>query len=184
MTAPEQHEHATYRVDWVFMIGTMGDSEGRTWAKELVEEKRFATKARAEAYRDSHPDLELGQGGSWKTKNCYGQFAIVRQEVPIDILALPEVKALVEAASQLSHTVDSAFYTEGRVGYETVEQMREVHAKEREVAIQTYVGARDAEEALAMSHRSSRSVIRGAKARINDMLTDLNTALIAINNKV
>ena len=37
MTAPD-HEYVTYRVDWVFMIGTMGDSEGRTWAKELIEE--------------------------------------------------------------------------------------------------------------------------------------------------
>lgn len=101
-----------------------------------------------------------------------------------DALALPEVKALVEAASQLSRAVDSSFYPENRGGYETVEQMREVHAKEREVAIQTYVGARDAEEALAMSHRSALSVIRGAKARINDMLTDLNTTLTAINNKV
>ena len=102
-----------------------------------------------------------------------------------DALALPEVKALVDAASQLSRAVDSSFYPENRGGYETVEQMREVHAKEREVAIQTYVGARDAEEALAMSHRSALSVIRGgAKARINDMLTDLNTTLTAINNKV
>lgn len=101
-----------------------------------------------------------------------------------DALALPEVKALVEAASQLSRAVDSSFYPENRGGYETVEQMREVHAKEREVAIQTYVGARDAEEALAMSHRSALSVIRGAKARINDMLTDLDAALTAINNEV
>ena len=101
-----------------------------------------------------------------------------------DALALPEVKALVEAASRLSHTVDSSFYPEDRGGYETLEQMREIHAKEREGAVQTYVGARDAEEALAMSHRSSRSVIRGAKARINAMLTNLHTALIAINNKV
>ena len=102
-----------------------------------------------------------------------------------DVLAVPEIAALVEAASQLSRAVDSSFYPENRGGYETVEQMREVHAKEREVAIQTYVGARDAEEALAMSHRSALSVIRGgAKARINDMLTDLNTTLTAINNKV
>ncbi len=184
MNSPEQHEHATYRVDWVFMIGTIGDSEGRTWAKELVEEKRFATKAQAEAYRDVHPGLELSQWGSWKTKNSYGQFAIVRQEVPVDLLAVPEIAALVEAASRLSRTVDSAFYPEDRGGYETVEQMREVHAKELEAAVQTYVGARDADEALAMSHRSSRSVIRGAKARINAMLTDLHTALIAVNNKV
>jgi hypothetical protein len=74
-------EYRTYRVEWVFMIGTIGDSEGRTWAKELIEEKRFATKSEAEAYRDTHPDLELSNWGSWKTKNCYGQFAIVRQEV-------------------------------------------------------------------------------------------------------
>jgi hypothetical protein len=82
MTAPD-HEYVTYRVDWVFMIGTMGDSEGRTWAKELIEEKRFATKAQAEAYRDSHQDLKLSKWGSWETKNCYGLFAIVRQEVKV-----------------------------------------------------------------------------------------------------
>lgn len=80
-------KHTTYRVEWVFMIGTIGDSEGRTWAKDLIEEKRFATKAEAEAYRDTHPDLELGRWGHWGTVDCYGLFAIVRQEVPVDPMA-------------------------------------------------------------------------------------------------
>ena len=93
MTAPK-YEHITYRVEWVFKIGTIGDSEGRTWAKDLIERTPFPTLDAAQAYRDAHPDLELSQWGRWKTKNCHGQFAILREEVRADA---PELVALVEA---------------------------------------------------------------------------------------
>ena len=97
----EKFEFVTRRVEWVFMIGTIGDSEGKTWAKELIEEKRFPTHAAATAYRDHHPDLELSSWGAWKTKNCYGQFAIVKNEVVVPDPRDAVIARLVEAVGAL-----------------------------------------------------------------------------------
>jgi hypothetical protein len=72
------YEYELYCVVWEFRIGTIGDSDGRTWAKDLLVSERFPTKELAEAFRDNHPYLEKGRWG-WKTKNYYGKFAIVRK---------------------------------------------------------------------------------------------------------
>jgi hypothetical protein len=95
----DEYEHVTYRVEWVFKIGTIGDSEGRSWAKDLIEKKVFATQKQAEAYRDAHPDLELSQWGNWKTKHSYGLVDIVRREAPVSTIPPQPAPTLADAVA-------------------------------------------------------------------------------------
>ncbi len=46
--------------------------------------------------------------------------------------------------------------------------MRKRHAEERALAVKVYVGAKDDDEAVAMSHSSAFSAIRGARKRLED----------------
>jgi hypothetical protein len=103
MSDMPEWEHVIHRVEWVFMLGTMGDSEGRSWAQELIEERPFQTETQAKAYRDKHPDLELDRWGYWRAKSPYGMFRIQRREVRADApptleqaMQCPEVAALVD----------------------------------------------------------------------------------------
>lgn len=76
------YELRTYRVVYVFRMGYIGDSEGRTWAKELYAEAKFPTMELAELHRQHHPDAFLDPWGQWRTKYPYGQIGIfVEQEL-------------------------------------------------------------------------------------------------------
>ena len=77
MTLDENgYELRTYRVVYVFRMGWIGDSEGRTWAKELYAEARFPTMAQAEVYRQHHPDVFQDPWGGWRTKYDNGKVGI------------------------------------------------------------------------------------------------------------
>ena len=95
--APE-YEVRCYRVVWSVKIGTIGDSEGRSWAKDLISQADFPTEEAAERHRDHHPDLFKDHWGEWRTKNCYGQFGIFREERPIADTHRAEVEAAVKRA--------------------------------------------------------------------------------------
>ncbi len=75
---------------------------------------------------------------------------------------------LAEAVGVIQSQIGSVLYPEDRSGYETVEEMRKRHAEERALAVKVYVGAKDDDEAVAMSHSSALSVIRGARKRLED----------------
>ena len=80
------YEHVTYRVEWVFKLGWIGDSEGRTWAKDMKEETVFPTQAEAQAYRDTHTDMVFDTvWKEWKAKHCYGLWAIEKRLAQVDI---------------------------------------------------------------------------------------------------
>ena len=74
------YELRTYRVVYVFRMGWIGDSEGRTWAKELYAEARFPTMEKAELHRQHHPDAFLDPWGQWRTKYPYGQIGIFTEQ--------------------------------------------------------------------------------------------------------
>lgn len=70
------------RVEYVFELGWIGDSEGRTWAAELRESHVFPTMESAQAFRDTHPlvksfDPRLG----YRTTYDNGMQQIRYQEV-------------------------------------------------------------------------------------------------------
>lgn len=69
-----------YRVVYVLRIGTIGDSEGRTWSKELKSEAKFPTMEAALLHRDHHPDLFQAPWGAWRTKQDYGRVGIFKEE--------------------------------------------------------------------------------------------------------
>ena len=78
------YELRAYRVVWAFRIGTIGDSVGRTWSKDIISEAKFPTYTAAALHREHHPDMTLDQWGQWRTKNIYGLSGIFRVEEEID----------------------------------------------------------------------------------------------------
>lgn len=89
------------KVVYVFRMGWIGDSEGRTWAKELYSEAEFPTMEQAEFYREHHPDVFQDPWGQWRTKYNYGQIGIFTVEKELSSKDLSE---LVTYLSQ-KHTV-------------------------------------------------------------------------------
>ena len=87
---------------------------------------------------------------------------------------------LAEAVRVIRSQLGSVLYPEHRSGYETVEEMRKRHAEERALAVNTYVGAKDDDEAVAMSHSAAISVIRGARKRLEDRKKIALAALAAL----
>lgn len=81
---PEGYEIRTYRVKWYFRIGTWGDSEGRTWAKELICNYAFPTKEAAELHRQHHPDCFQDPWGGWRHRKSYHHVGIFRVEELIE----------------------------------------------------------------------------------------------------
>lgn len=79
----EGYQLITYRLVYVFRLGRIGDSEGRTWAKELKEETRFPSRQLAEKYRSTHPEVFQNEWGTWRTKYSYGRVGIFEVKEPI-----------------------------------------------------------------------------------------------------
>jgi hypothetical protein len=101
------YEHVTYRVEWVFKLGWIGDSEGRTWAKDMKEETVFPTQAEAQAYRDTHPDMDFDTvWKEWKAKHCYGLWAIEKRLAKVDID--PAMQARLAAAEAMAEALRDA----------------------------------------------------------------------------
>lgn len=74
------YELITRRVVWVFRMGWIGDSEGRTWAKDLYAEARFPTRELAYLHMDHHPDVFKDPWGGYRTKYSNGQVGVFRIE--------------------------------------------------------------------------------------------------------
>lgn len=86
------YEIKVKRVVYVFRMGWIGDSEGRSWAKDLYAEAEFPTQELAELYRQHHPDVFQDPWGGWRTKYNYGQIGIFREEREIELTNLsPDV---------------------------------------------------------------------------------------------
>ena len=68
------------KVVHIFRMGWIGDSEGRTWAKELYAESIFPTRELAELHRAHHPDAFQDPWGGWRTKYPNGQIGIFTEE--------------------------------------------------------------------------------------------------------
>jgi hypothetical protein len=106
----QPYEHVTYRVEWVFKLGWIGDSEGRTWAKDLKEETVFPTQAEAQAYRDTHPDMVYDTvWKEWKAKHCYGLWAIEKRLAQVDVD--PALQARIAAAEAMAEALRNAEVT-------------------------------------------------------------------------
>lgn len=74
------YELRSYRVVYVFRMGYIGDSEGRTWAEKIYCEAKFPTMEKAITYREHHPDCFKDRWGGWRTKYDCGKIGIFREE--------------------------------------------------------------------------------------------------------
>lgn len=73
-----------YRVVWFFEIGTIGDSEGRTWAKDLKHQSAHASQKEAETAMADHPGTYQDKWGGWRAVDSYGLVRVRRAEVLIE----------------------------------------------------------------------------------------------------
>lgn len=74
------YQYKTYKVVWSFKIGSIGDSEGRSWSKDIIYQADFPTREAAEEHRAQHPDVYKSEWGSWRTKDSYGLCDIFYEE--------------------------------------------------------------------------------------------------------
>lgn len=102
---PEGYELRHYKVVYYVELGWIGDSEGRTWAKELKESTPFPTMEAANAYADGHPDICREQYGWLRAKYDNGQAHIRRAEI---LLSAAEVHRAMLAASPLYPDKDTS----------------------------------------------------------------------------
>lgn len=71
------------RVEFVLEFGVWGDSEGRTWAKDLKSSEVFSTRKAAQDALEASEFTKLSPWGDWRTTYDYGHVRIRQREVDV-----------------------------------------------------------------------------------------------------